>query len=141
MQNEVFNEIELNNDLVQKQENFLDSFIGKTINTAIDVGIRAALPDFLEEQIINVKNNIFRYGLKDGVKKTISDAVELGKSAIGLVKGEFNNIEEMRNVVKEGGIIDGVSDLWDYAVDKVYDKGKISKSIAKSLKCKTNNFK
>ena len=41
-----------------EQKNFLETTLGKTINTAIDIGIRAILPDFIDEQIINVKNKI-----------------------------------------------------------------------------------
>ena len=44
-------------DLVTKeqQNGFLNSTIGKVINTAIDLGLRWALPDFIENQVIDVK--------------------------------------------------------------------------------------
>ena len=61
--------------------------MGKSINTAIDVAIRALLPDFIEEQVINVKNNLIENGLKEGINKTIDDVVDFGKSAVGLVTG------------------------------------------------------
>lgn len=65
------NNIELNNNIVNEksQKNFLESTLGKTINTAIDIGIRAILPDFLENEVINIKNNLFNYGLKDRYNK------------------------------------------------------------------------
>ena len=50
--------------------------MGKSINTAIDVAIRAILPDFIEEQVINVKNNLIENGLKEGINKTIDDVVD-----------------------------------------------------------------
>ena len=59
MEIEKNNKIEIKNELVNEksQKNFLESTLGKTINTAIDIGIRALLPDFIDEQVINIKNN------------------------------------------------------------------------------------
>ena len=53
MQNNLENEIEINNNLEieKEQKSFLETTLGKTINTEIDIGIRALLPDFIEEQI------------------------------------------------------------------------------------------
>lgn len=61
------NSVEINNNIVNEttQKNFLESTLGKTVNTAIDMGIRALLPDFIENEIINIKNNLLNYGLKD----------------------------------------------------------------------------
>ena len=74
-------ENELNNEITNKNEqtNFLETTLGKTINTAIDIGIRALLPDFIDEQVINIKDNLLEYGLKDGITQTIDDAINLGK--------------------------------------------------------------
>ena len=54
------NNIELNNNLIKEndQKEFLETTLGKTINTAIDIGIRALLPDFVDEQIINIKDKV-----------------------------------------------------------------------------------
>ena len=61
------NIIEKNNNIVNEttQKNFLETTLGKTINTAIDIGMRAILPDFMENELISVKENLFNYGLKD----------------------------------------------------------------------------
>ena len=76
MENVLNNSIELNNNLEieKEQNNFLETTLGKTINTGIDIGIRAILPDYIEEQIIDLKDNLMKYGLKDGIKKSIDDA-------------------------------------------------------------------
>ena len=44
------NNINLNNELVNEhiQKNFLETNLGKAINTAVDIGIRAIFPDFFE---------------------------------------------------------------------------------------------
>lgn len=41
---------------VENQNKFLQTALGKTINTAIDIGLRGILPDMVEEQIIDIKN-------------------------------------------------------------------------------------
>lgn len=130
------NEIELSNNIVNEksQKNFLESTLGKTINTAIDIGIRTLLPDFIDEQVINIKNNLMNYGLKEGINKTINDAVDLGKSAIGIVTGNFENVSQMQNAVQTGGIIDGISSLLDTVVDKVRKEGLIDYTVANTIK-------
>ena len=117
-----------------EQKGFLESTLGKTINTAVDIGIRALLPDFLDEQVINIKDNLLEYGLKDGITKTIDDAIDLGKSAIGIFTGDFENISQMQSAVESGGLIDGVSDLLDTVVNKVSDAGLISNKVAETIK-------
>ncbi len=129
-------ENEIENHLVNEktQKSFLESTLGKTINTAIDIAIRAILPDFVEEQIINIKDNLFHYGLKDGITKTIDDAIDLGKSTIGIMTGNFENVTQMQNAIKSGGLIDSMSSLLDIVVDKVRQSGLINQTVAKTIK-------
>ena len=142
MENVLNNEIKIENNLTNEneQKNFLETTLGKTINTGIDIGIRAALPDYLEEQVIGIKDNLFQYGLKDGIKKSIDDALNLGKSAIGIVTGNFENISQMQEAVKTGGIIDNVSNLLDDVIDKVKSEGLINSTVAKTIKQGKNSI-
>ena len=126
--------VENNLTMEKEQKGFLESALGRTINAAVDIGIRALLPDFIDEQIINIKDNLLEYGLGDGIKKTIDDAIDLGKSAIGIFTGDFENISQMQSAVKNGGLIDGVSSLLDTVVDKVSDAGLISNGVAETIK-------
>ena len=128
--------IELKQEIINEksQKNFLETTLGKTINTAIDIGIRALLPDFIDDQIINVKKNLIKNGLQEGIKKTIDDAVDIGKSAIGIITGNFENVNQMQTAVKTGGIIDGISTLLDTVVNKVQSKGLIDYNIARTIK-------
>ena len=128
--------ISLNNNLINEksQKNFLETIIGKAVNTAIDIGIRAVLPEFVEDQVINLKNNLFEFGLKDGIAKTIDDSIDLGKSAIGIVTGNFENVSQMQNAVKTGGLIDGISSLLDTVINKVSKEGLINNSVASTIK-------
>ena len=130
------NNIEINNNIVNEktQKSFLETTLGKTINTAVDIGIRAILPDFVEDQVINIKNNLLNYGLKDGITQTIDDAIDLGKSAIGIFTGNFESVSQMQNAIKTGGLIDGISSLLDTVVDKVRKEGLINSSVATTIK-------
>ena len=135
IENQLNNEKNINNNLEieKEQKNFLETTIGKIVNTGLDIGIRALLPDFLDEQVINLKDNLFEYGFKEGITKTIDDAIDLGKSAIGIFTGNFENIEQMQSAVQTGGLIDGLSDLLDTVVGKVSQKGLINSNVANIL--------
>ena len=136
MENNLNNTIEINNNLNNEleQKNFLETTLGKTINTGIDIGIRALLPDYIEGQVIDLKDNLIKYGLKEGIKKSINDAINLGKSAIGIVTGNFENISQVQEAIKSGGIIDNVSNLLDDVINKVYKNGVINSTVAKTIK-------
>ena len=142
MQNNLNNELTINNNLNNgvEQKNFLETTLGKTINTGIDIGIRALLPDYIEEQVIDLKDNLIQFGLKDGIKKSIDDALNLGKSAIGIVTGNFENISQVQEAIKSGGIIDNVSNLLDDVINKVYNKGLINYTVAKTIKQGKNSI-
>ena len=142
MENILNNNIEINNnlELEKNQKNFLETTLGKTINTGIDIGIRAVLPDFLEEQIIDLKDNLIKYGLKDGIKKSIDDAINIGKSAIGIFSGNFENISQMQEAIKSGGIIDNVSSLLDTVINKVQSNGLINSTVARTIKQGKNSI-
>ncbi len=130
------NNIEINNNIINEktQKDFLETTLGKAINTAVDIGIRAILPDFIEDQVINIKDNLLNYGLRDGITQTIDDAIDLGKSAIGIFTGNFENVSQMQNAIKSGGIIDGISSLLDTVVDKVRKAGLINSTVAHTIK-------
>ena len=125
---------ELNFEIDNKKEDFLNSTLWKTINNGIDIGLRFILPDLVEDEIINLKDNLINYGLKDGIKKSIDSVVETGKQAVGIVTGNFENIGQIQSTIKNGGIIDKVSDVLDTVIDKTVDSGKINNSIGKVLK-------
>ena len=111
---ELENNISLTNgvteeNLAQEQNNFLESTLGKVINSALDVGIRMILPDFIEDGVVEVKDALLKGGFKEGVDTAINNAVDLGKSIVGIFTGNFDSISQARDAVKSGGIIDGKS--------------------------------
>ena len=142
MENNLTNNLEVTNniEIEKQQQNFLETTLGKTINTGIDIGIRAVLPDFIEEQIIDLKDNLLKYGLKDGIKKSIDDAINIGKSTVGIITGNFEDISQMQEAIKNGGIIDNVSGMLDSVINKVYSKGLINSTVAKTIKQGKNSI-
>ena len=118
----------------KSQNEFLNSTLWKTINNGIDIGIRYLLPDLIEDEFIELIDNFINFGLKDGIKKSIDSVIETGKEAIGIFTGNFENVTQIQKVVKNGGIIDKVSDILDVVIEKGEKKGKISNTIGKALK-------
>ncbi len=119
---------------IEEQKNFLDTSLGKVVNTAIDLGLRWVLPDFIENQIIDVKDSLVKGGLKEGIDKAIDSAVELGKSVTGIFTGKFENVSQAQNVVKNGGVIDGVSNALDSALNFTARKGWIPSNVASMIR-------
>ncbi|MCI8273774.1 MAG: hypothetical protein HFJ55_06820 [Clostridia bacterium] len=116
------------------QSKFLDSLLGKTINGAIDIGLRAILPDLIENQIIEIKNSLFENGLNGGIKQAINTIVDFTKSTTGIVTGRFDNIEQINFAIGKGGLIDTISNIFDFATNKIYEKGYINSTIKHIIK-------
>lgn len=119
---------------VENQNTFLQTTLGKTINTAIDVGLRGILPDMIEEQIIEIKDVLLKNGLKEGINTAIKSAIDLGKSALGIVTGKFENLSQAHTAVKKGGIIDGISEVIDNVLESSTKNELISKGTGKLIK-------
>lgn len=127
-------EINNNINLEKSNNNFLNNIFGKTINTAIDIGLKAILPDLIENQIIDIKNSLLENGLKSGINTAINSAVDFGKSAAGIVTGNFENINQVKIAIGNGGIVDSVSNVLDKVINTVYQKGYIDKNIKNLIK-------
>lgn len=127
-------EINNNINLEKSNNNFLNNIFGKTINTAIDIGLRAILPDLIENQIIDIKNSLLENGLKSGINTAINSAVDFGKSAAGIVTGNFENINQVKIAIGNGGIVDNISTVLDKVINTVYQKGYINKNTKNLIK-------
>ncbi len=137
------NNIEINNfndKLLEAQQNFLQTNIGKTINSAIDIGLKAVLPDLIEDQVIDVKNAILENGFSEGIKEIINSSINTGKSIMGIITGNFENISQIQLAVKKGGILDKISDLLDYSINFANNKKLIDKSVVSLLKNGKNSI-
>lgn len=127
-------EINNNINLEKSNNNFLNNIFGKTINTAIDIGLRAILPDLIENQIIDIKNSLLENGLKSGINTAINSAVDFGKSAAGIVTGNFENINQVKIAIGNGGIVDNISNVLDKVINTVYQKGYINRNTKNLIK-------
>lgn len=119
---------------VENQNKFLQTTLGKTINTALDIGLRGIMPDVIEEQIIDIKNVLLTNGLKEGIDTAIKSAIDLGKSALGIVTGKFENLSQAHTAVKKGGIIDGISKVIDNVISSAEKNELISKGTSRLIK-------
>lgn len=138
LSNEIENKYSIN--LYEKQKSFLESDLGKTINSALDIGIKAALPNLIEDQVIDIKNIILEQGFKEGLNQIINSGIEMGKSIAGVVTGNFENISQVQLAVKNGGILDSISKLLDITINLARSKNLINTSISKILKQSKNTI-
>ena len=127
-------ENEINNEIKTEKNNFFKDIIGKTINNAIDIGLKSILPDLIEEQVIDIKDALIENGLKTGIEVAINSAMNLGKSAKGIFTGNFENMTQVRTAVADGGILDTMSNVLDKVINKTYEAGYIDRSVGTIIK-------
>lgn len=124
----------IENATYEKQKNFLDTNLGQAINLGIDFGIKAILPNFLEDEVIEIKDSIITDGFKEGIKTAIDNAVDLGKSFLGIFTGKFENISQIKEAIKKGGLIDSISNVLDWGIKKAKTNKLIKSSTANLIK-------
>lgn len=134
IEQEIETNLEKTNNIEKEQNNFLDSTLGKIVNTGLDLGIRFLFPDFIENELIDVKNTMLRSGFKEGIDQAIESAINLGKSALGIVTGKFDSVSQAHTAIKRGGILDTVSDTIDNVLQTSKKNGLMNKSTFNILK-------
>jgi len=133
------NDVELNNVLTNEktreaQRSFLESNLGKAINTGVDIALKTMLPNLIKDQVIDVKNTILEHGFSAGLNEAINSSIDLGKSAIGIFTGNFENIYQAERAIEKGGVLDTVSKLIDTSVTSAKKAGVLNKEISKVIK-------
>lgn len=123
-------DIENNNE----QSSFLQSTLGQVINFSVDTGLRAILPDIIENEIIDIKNTIINDGFTSGINEAIDSAIDFGKSALGVITGNFESIAQAEKAIEKGGIIDGISNVLNYTIDKVTEMGVLPEQISNIIR-------
>lgn len=73
---------DMENVTYEKQKTFLETNLGQVINGGINLGLRAILPDFIEDEIIEIKDSIITDGFSAGIKTAIDNVIDLGKSVL-----------------------------------------------------------
>ena len=72
---DVENELSNNVSMENKQREFLQTGIGKAVNTGLNIGLRYLLPDVIEDQIIEIKDSFIQNGFKEGIKTAIDTII------------------------------------------------------------------
>lgn len=70
VENQITNDVSIEN----KQRNFLQTNIGKAVNTGLNIGLRYILPDVIEDQVIEIKDSFLQNGFKEGIQTAIDSA-------------------------------------------------------------------
>lgn len=130
-QEKSINEIEVTSNT---QNSFLESNLGKFVNTAVDVGLKTILPDFIEDKIIDIKDVMIKNGLKEGIDTAINSTIDIGKSAMGIFTGKFENISQAQTAVKKGGLIDTLSSTIDSVLKSSTKSGLLNNGTSKLIK-------
>lgn len=128
------NKTELNQITIEEQKKFLDTNLGKAINTGINIGLKLILPDLIENQIIQIKDILMEQGLKEGINEILNSVTDFGKSVTGIFTGKFENISQIETAIKSGGVIDITSTALNSAIDLAKKNKLINSSTASLLK-------
>ncbi len=125
---ELAENIELNNN------NFFETTFGRIINNSIESGIKSLFPDFIENEVIEIKNTFVNQGLPEAIKQLVNKVMELGKNAIGTIKNGIENIGQLNNIFEKGELINGVSEVIDYFLNKAEKNNLLSENIINIIK-------
>lgn len=121
-------------ELERKQNKFLESNLGKVIDSGINIALKAVLPNFIEDEVIAVKDSLVTEGFSAAVDTAIKESVNIGKSLTGIVTGTFENISQVKKAIEKGGLIDTISSLIDTGIDWARKGGHINKNVASLIK-------
>ena len=57
------------------ENNFFQSSLGQAINSAVDIGLKAILPNFIEDDVIEIKDAFIEEGFSEAIDTAIEKAV------------------------------------------------------------------
>ena len=130
----------LGNKIYEAQQSFLQTSLGKAVNSAVDIGLKAVLPDIIEDEIIDIKDCIMENGFKAGGEEIMKSGIDFGKSVSGIITGNFETVEQIQMAVKNGGILDKTSELLDNIIGIVKQKNLINNTTASLIKQGKNSI-
>ena len=120
-------------DIANEQEVFFQSTIGKIIDFSINTGIRALLPDSIEDEVINIKDTLISEGFPQGIKNFVNNVINFGKNALGIITGQFENISQVGKSIEKGNLMNNLSLAIDEALNKINSKKTLSEDIINSI--------
>jgi len=119
---------------LNNENNFLENVFGNIINNTIEIGIRAMLPDNIENDVIDIKNTLINEGIPQAINETINKVVEFGKEALNINSSCFESVSQISEVFKKGNLLNGISEVIDYFLDKSGEKNIFSDNIINLIK-------
>lgn len=125
---------EIQEKVIKGQDVFLDTTLGKAVNFGLDIGLKALLPDVVEDLVIDIKDTIFREGFKEGLSTLVKSVKDIGKSLSGIITGKFENLNQIDVATKNGGLIDVTSKLLNMGIDKAIEKEFIDPSVGSVIR-------
>jgi len=119
---------------LNNENNFLENVFGNIINNTIEIGIGALLPDNIENDVIDIKNTLINEGIPQAINETINKVVEFGKEALNINSSCFESVSQISEVFKKGNLLNGISEVIDYFLDKSGEKNIFSDNIINLIK-------
>ena len=135
--NELGNKIMSNINLEKFQDDFLNSTFGKIVNSSIDIGLKSLLPDFMEEEVINVKNAFITDGFEKGIESAITNTIEVGKKVLNITDA-YDDINQIVESFQNGKLINGISSVIDLTIDGLNNIDVIPKEVSDIIKSGKN---
>ncbi len=134
LNNNLNNNLDLSEKIGELQNKFLKINWGEAINNAVDSGLKIILPDFIENEIIDIKNAFIKGGLKEGIQTAIDITINKGKEIIGIFTGNLENISQAEAIIKNGGLIKNVAKILESIVDKLVKNDLLKEGIGNLIK-------
>ncbi len=122
------------NEISKSQNDFIGDMFKNALNFGIDIGIKALVPDLIEDQVLDIKDSILENGFSDGINTLIKKVDEFKNSIKGIFTGNFNTIQEINTATKQGGIIKTVSKGISKGIDAGVKSGAIPKPVGHIIK-------
>lgn len=122
------------NEISKSQNNFIGDMFKNALNFGVDLGIKALVPDLIEDQVLDIKDAILENGFSDGVSTLMKKVDEFKNSIKGIFTGNFNTIQEIETATKQGGIIKSVSKGLSKGIDAGVKSGAIPKPVGRIIK-------
>ena len=92
------------------------------------------MPEFIENEVIDVKNAIINGGIKEGINTAIENAINLGKNILGINNSDIKSIGEAKSILENGNLINGISKSMDFVLEGLSDNNIISKNTFNLIK-------
>ena len=114
------NEI-INQSLDKMQNDFLSTKLVQAIDKGIDFGLKIILPDYIEDQVLDLKNSIVENGVGNDIKNTVENIISINNNSIG-INNNYNSINEAKQKITNEELLDKVFGILETAINGLNNK-------------------